>query len=380
MKPENEKKEKGLIKKEKMMGNYVNEMKEVAEWLSHPNELGKAPSKMEFVKEFTDEDEIHCLIFKFKKGLFSPWMMAIHSDSGIFSEQERYDEADDIGQAKKMLTYLKQYWKSIALNEEEKKEREEKAAGFQAFILKAAPVFEPDLFLQIYEEDWGEKIQDSADSDEEESTKEGVDARIYCTDDGMRLTLGYMNFPVPGDEAVECAKYNYMWRDGADIVATHTAQEIVIVSGGSSVRERAMFYAKVVSTLCKMKNTIGLYTNGIVYEPKMVVKVCELIKDDELPLPVLVWSGIGKEEDGFSGWTDGMKQFGFEEMEIMHSQQEPKQLQAFMLLLIDYCINNNIGFHDGEVVGLTAGIQLRVEKSKGFNVDEDGETLKLFIL
>ena len=43
-------------------------------------------------------------------------------------------------------------------------------------------------------------------------------------------------------------------------------------------------------------------------------------------------------------------------------------------------INNNIGFHEGEIVGLAAGLQLKVEKSKGCNVDEDGETLKLSFL
>ena len=64
-------------------------------------------------KEFTDEEGCHCLIFKFKKGLFSPWLMAIHSDSGIFSEQERYDENNDIEQATQMLTYLKQYWNCL---------------------------------------------------------------------------------------------------------------------------------------------------------------------------------------------------------------------------------------------------------------------------
>ena len=124
------------------MANYENEMREVADWLKHPNELGKAPFKMEFVKEFTDEEGCHCLIFKFKKGLFSPWLMAIHSDSGIFSEQERYDENNDIEQATQMLTYLKQYWKSIALNEEEQKEetkgegKKEKKSKGPGFISK----------------------------------------------------------------------------------------------------------------------------------------------------------------------------------------------------------------------------------------------------
>ncbi len=75
-----------------------------------------------------------------------------------------------------------------------------------------------------------------------------------------------------------------------------------------------------------------------------------------------------------------MKQFGFDEMEVLNFKQEPSQLQGFMILIIDYCINNNIGFYDGENVGLAAGLQLKVEKSKGCNVDEDGETLKLSFL
>ena len=71
-------------KEENYMVQYKEEMQEVVEWLEHPNELGKAPAKIEFTKEFTDSDGIHCLIFRFKKGMLSPWLLAIHSESGIF--------------------------------------------------------------------------------------------------------------------------------------------------------------------------------------------------------------------------------------------------------------------------------------------------------
>lgn len=365
------------------MANYENEKKEIVDWLKHPNELGKAPSKIEFVKEFTDEDEVHCLIFRFKSGLFSPWLMAIHSDSGIFSELEKYDEANDIEQASKMLDYLKQYWKNIALNEEEKKLREEKAENFHAFVLKKEAKFEPDLFVEMFEKEWGEKLQNSdgePDSDTNKEVREGTDARIYCSENGIRLIIGYMDFAIPDDEAVTNAKYNYMWPAGADVAATHTAHEVVFTSGGDSIKERAFFYSKVISTLCKMENNIGLYANGVVYEPKMIVQMCELVKEERLPIPALVWCGIGKEEQGLSAWTDGMKQFGFDEMEIINSDKKPSELQGFMLLLVDYCISNDIGFHDGESVGLTASVQLKIEKSKGYNVNEDGETLKLNIM
>lgn len=361
------------------MANYDNEKAEIIEWLKHPNELGKAPHKIEFVKEFTDAEGFHCLIFRFKAGLLSSWLMAIHSDSGIFSEQEKYDESNDVEQATRMLEYLKQYWKNIARNEEEKKIRAEKAEHFHAFVLKKEAKFEPDLFLKMLQEDWGETLEGVEDDESDQKEHEGTDARIYSNSEGIRLILGYMDMPVPNNEAVENAKYNYMWQDGVAVTETHTAHEVVFVSGGESILDRAIFWSKVISVLCKMENNIGLYANGTVYEPQMIVKMCELLKEEKLPLPALVWCGLGQDEKGLSAWTDGMKCFGFEEMEIINSTMKPSELQGFMLLIADYCINNNIGFHDGEKVGFVAGIQIEVEKSKGFNVDEDGETLKLKI-
>ena len=60
----------------------------VIEWLEHPSELGKKPFAIEFTSQFKTEDDIEYMIFKYKKSLVSPWLLAIASDSGIFSEQE----------------------------------------------------------------------------------------------------------------------------------------------------------------------------------------------------------------------------------------------------------------------------------------------------
>lgn len=359
------------------MADFENEKQEIIEWLKHPNELGKAPSKIEYVKEFTDEEGAHCLIFRFKPSMFSKWLMAIHSDAGIFSEQEEYEEANDIEQATKMLEYLKQYWKNVARNEEEKKERAEKAKNFHAFILKKEARFEPNVFLSMYEKDWGEALDATDGGEEDRAATKGTDALICTTKSGLRLVLGYMDFAIPGKEAEANAAYNYMWREAVEVAASHLAHEVIYVAGDGDIIDKAFFYSKVIYTLCKMDNNIGLYANGVVYEPAMVVKMCELVKQEELPIPILVWCGLGQEENGLSAWTDGMKCFGFDEMEIVGSNKKPSELQGFVYLLVDYCIKNNVGFHDGETVALTASVQLLVEKSKGFNVDEDGETLKI---
>lgn len=357
------------------MAKYEKEMQEVVEWLEHPNELGKAPSKIEFTKEFTDPDGIHCLIFRFKKGMLSPWLLAIHSESGIFSEQEKYDEKRDIEQAQAMIDYLKSYWKSMALNEEERRGRVERAEGFHAFILKAEPKFEPDVFLQAYEKEWGVSLQEA--DEEGKEARDGVDARIYTDENGLMLVLGYMDFKIPEEEAEENARFNFMWKDAVATAASHTAHEIVSVMGDGSLREQAMFYAKAVMTLCQMENNIGVYANGVVYEPKMFLAMSELLHNDQLPIPVLVWCGLGQEEEGISGWTDGMKCFGFDEMEIVKMEQKPSELQNLLFSLVNYCINNDVAFRDGETMSLTTSMQLKIKKSKGINVDPDGETMKL---
>ena len=88
--------------------------KELEEWLSHPNELGKKPSKIEYTNQFEDEDGIQCMIFKYKKSLFGKWLLGIVSESGTFSEMKEYKKENEIEDAKKLLEILKNYWKQMS--------------------------------------------------------------------------------------------------------------------------------------------------------------------------------------------------------------------------------------------------------------------------
>ena len=121
------------------MNKYEDEKQQVIQWLEDPNELGKKPSKIEFTKEFTDKDGIHCKIFKYKKSVFSPWMLAICSDSGVFSEMETYNEATEVEDAQKLLDFLKEYWKRMANAAQEKEEMDANADPFHAFVLMKEP-------------------------------------------------------------------------------------------------------------------------------------------------------------------------------------------------------------------------------------------------
>jgi hypothetical protein len=62
----------GINMKEQMQAA----MESMSQWLSHPGELGKKPSKIECMKEFNLHDR-HYYVFRYKKGLFGDWLLGV---------------------------------------------------------------------------------------------------------------------------------------------------------------------------------------------------------------------------------------------------------------------------------------------------------------
>ena len=79
------------------------------DWLSHPNELGKKPYKIECDKEF-DLHELHYYIFKFKEKIFDEWKLAVcggyenDEPSGLLPR--RYSEQCSARHTQVLLSFL----------------------------------------------------------------------------------------------------------------------------------------------------------------------------------------------------------------------------------------------------------------------------------
>ena len=96
-------------------------------WLSHPQELGKAPAKIECAKEF-DLYDLHYYIFRFKTSLLDKWKLAVcggyegdsleHSGH-IFSDMKEYDNKTAIADATEIVERIRAYWMERARRQEE---------------------------------------------------------------------------------------------------------------------------------------------------------------------------------------------------------------------------------------------------------------------
>ena len=87
-------------------------------WLSHPNELGKAPTKIELAGEF-DLHGLHYYIFKYQKALFGKWLLGVcggYEDGSlehcghVFSEMREYQQHTAEEESIKMVEAIRAYW------------------------------------------------------------------------------------------------------------------------------------------------------------------------------------------------------------------------------------------------------------------------------
>lgn len=347
---------------------------ELIEWLAHPAELGKAPVKIEYVNAFEDADGITCLIFKYKKSLLGKWLLGIAGEAGVFSEMQEYKQETERADAEALLNYLKDYWKKQAEYAGEDEERNKNRGAFLAFVLLGEKSWDKEQFKKDFEADWGIQIQEDKEESDNEKYK---DVMLFHV--GTQLvTIGFMDFPVPNQEAEQNASMNYMWREAREVTAKHEAQILVSVMGEhADIFEDSRLYVKAVNSMCRQKNVLGVNANGIVYQPEFYTEMAGLLKNHpkEVPLFNLIWFGLAQTEKGVSGYTVGMYQFGKDEIEVLDVQNQPSEIRDFVINMASYVVENDVTLRDGETIGFSAKQKLPITRSEG--VFTEGMTLKI---
>ncbi len=112
--------------------------KAMIEWLSHENELGKAPSKIECVNEF-DLYDLHYYVFRYKAKFLGDWLIAVCGGyegdelehcGHIFSRMEKYNEKTAVQDSIDMVEEIRSYWMAKAQHQQEFEEKYNKNTEF----------------------------------------------------------------------------------------------------------------------------------------------------------------------------------------------------------------------------------------------------------
>ena len=194
----------------------------------------------------------------------------------------------------------------------------------------------------------------------------------------MMLIVTLFHGHIPDNEAEINAENNYMWPEAVEVAKAHKAHIVVAVLGEEEkLLERGKLFTKAMAVCCKQKYATGVYTSGVVFEPRFYEGLADMLKEDELPIFNWVWFGLYRSEGGLNGYTYGMDVFGKEEMEVLNTDAEPEELRDFLASLASYVLACDVTLQDGETIGFSADDKHTITRSPGVSLPEEQMTLKI---
>ena len=224
-------------------------------------------------------------------------------------------------------------------NVQETKDDKKEGNVLAGFVLYTDANMDWLRFKKFLKDDWNIVPQDDVKDN----------AMVFKVGD-MVVACSLMPNPVPNKEAENAAKYNILWKEGANEVAKHQAHVM-------------------------LADAIGIYKDPTVYEKNFYVNFAETIKDGEYPMPILIYTGMYLAKTGLCAFTSGMRFFGYEEMEIVDSPKQPNDLLGFLLSISEYVLSEGVELKDGETIGFSEEQKLPITLSDGVSVP--GKTLKI---
>lgn len=243
---------------------------------------------------------------------------------------------------------------------------------FTGFVLLSRGEWDKAQFIRDMKEKWDIPVE------EYDASEDRSDDALVFEVGGMVAAVSLVACPIPGGEAEANAENNYMWEDAVKAAREHRAHIMVAVLGKEEdVLGKGKLYTKLVAACCRQKYATGIYTSGVVFEPRFYEGFADMMREDELPIFNWIWFGLWRDENGMNGYTYGMDVFGKDEMEVLGTDAEPGDLRDFLASLASYVLENDMELHAGETIGFAEDDKHAITRSPGAGLPEDQMTLKI---
>lgn len=261
------------------------------------------------------------------------------------------------------------------LEDDADEEETDHKGSFAGSVLLSKAEWDKEQLIRDLREEWGIVDEEPDEGDEDvENSDDAVVMRVG----NMMLIVTLFHGHIPDNEAEINAENNYMWPEAVEVAKAHKAHIMVAVLGEEEkLLERGKLFTKAMAVCCKQKYATGVYTSGVVFEPRFYEGLADMLKKDELPIFNWVWFGLYRSEGGLNGYTYGMDVFGKEEMEVLNTDAELEELRDFLASLASYVLACDVTLQDGETIGFSADDKHTITRSPGVSLPEEQMTLKI---
>ena len=234
-------------------------------------------------------------------------------------------------------------------------------------LLQDAITFDIDTFSSDLSAFYGDNIHEPT----------GDNSSFVFKVDGEMIAIAHMPVPIPSGDIEGTAAYAYNWQTALEDTNEHKSHLLVsIMQGGQEQVKRFKVFTKVICSLLRTTNSIGVYkgNQSLLIPKEDYLSEAELMSG-HLPLNLWIYFGLRTTDKGNSGYTYGLKEFNKREMEVLNSSKGLEDIRGFLFNISHYVLDCDVTLGDGQTCGLSEGEKIAISISKGKFVD--GETLKL---
>ncbi|NMC19069.1 MAG: DUF4261 domain-containing protein [Thermogutta sp.] len=194
---------------------------------------------------------------------------------------------------------------------------------------------------------------------EEVPTPDGEQAEgieVFRFGDGL-AAVSLMNSPIPFEDLEFPCWAAWYWPTAEQEMRTHNSHLLVaLVDGPDDPIERHRHLTQLVASAAGLTDAVGIFwgSGGSVHETQAFLDSARQMSAEVLPLELWVAVRFAPEDDdSVSCITDGLEEFGLNEIEVVSSRREPQTLLEYLYNVAYYLIENGPVIHDGETIGLT---------------------------
>lgn len=225
-------------------------------------------------------------------------------------------------------------------------------------LLEGEPSFNASLIKREIETRWKIKINNTNSND-------GI---VIFSNDKYKIVILSVDAEIPEDELEGVCKISHLWKDAQEETSKHQSHIILSVSSDiQDLVELNMQFVRIAASVLRNTKSIGIYLgNQSLISPRdYYIKIADNMSNDDLPLTNWIYFGLRENKEKRNGFTIGLKEFGFREIEFSDSDKSFDEIYKILYDLAHHVLLSRQPLKKGETFDLSTTEKISLEPKAG---------------
>jgi len=210
--------------------------------------------------------------------------------------------------------------------------------------------------------------------------KSSNDGIVILNSENYKIVMVGVDAEIPTDELEYVSKISHVWSDALKNASRHESHIILSVSTTlTDLVDLSIQFTKVASSILANTKSIGIYLGGqsLILSNEYYIRNTQSMTNTNLPLGNWIYFGLRENNSKRNGYTIGLKEFGFKEIEVIDSEKSFEEIYKILYDLSHHVLLSQIDLRPGETFGYSQTEKLAIDVGAG--EFQDGETIKVTV-